>query len=37
MQAEGIACYQTFIQALLDVTDNLQEGAIIPPADVVSS
>ena len=35
LQAEGIACYQIFIQALLDITDNLQEGKIIPPADVV--
>lgn len=35
LQAEGIACYQIFIQALLDITDNLQEGEIIPPTDVV--
>ncbi len=33
--AEGIASYQTFISALLDVTDNLSEGAIIPPENVV--
>ena len=33
--AEGIACYQTFISALLDVTDNLVEGAIVPPKAVV--
>lgn len=32
--AEGIACYKTFISALLDVTDNLVTGQIIPPADV---
>ncbi|MEC8444151.1 MAG: NAD-glutamate dehydrogenase [Pseudomonadota bacterium] len=33
--AEGVACYQTFISALLDVTDNLIEGEIIPPESVV--
>ncbi|MEU0933067.1 NAD-glutamate dehydrogenase [Embleya sp. NPDC005971] len=33
--AEGIACYRTFIGALLDITDNLVDGAVVPPADVV--
>ncbi|MFL0805855.1 MAG: NAD-glutamate dehydrogenase [Oceanobacter sp.] len=33
--AEGIGCYQTFISALLDVTDNLAEGQVVPPAGVV--
>ncbi|MDZ3822359.1 MAG: NAD-glutamate dehydrogenase [Pseudoxanthomonas sp.] len=33
--AEGIACYQTFINGLLDVTDNLVDGRTVPPADVV--
>ncbi|GAA0948731.1 NAD-glutamate dehydrogenase [Nonomuraea longicatena] len=33
--AEGIACYRTFISGLLDVTDNLVDGAIVPPPDVV--
>ncbi|WP_297530582.1 NAD-glutamate dehydrogenase [Thalassolituus sp.] len=33
--AEGVACYQTFISALLDVTDNLIEGEIVPPESVV--
>jgi glutamate dehydrogenase len=33
--AEGIACYTTFITALLDVTDNLVDGEVVPPADVV--
>ncbi len=33
--AEGIACYRTFISALLDVTDNLVGGAVVPPVDVV--
>ncbi|MBB5189328.1 glutamate dehydrogenase [Silvimonas terrae] len=34
-QAEGVACYQLFINALLDLTDNLVEGVIVPPAQVV--
>lgn len=33
--AEGIACYQMFIGALLDVTDNLVNGAVVPPERVV--
>ena len=32
---EGIACYQTFLRGLLDVTDNRQGGAIVGPPDVV--
>ncbi len=32
--AEGIASYKTFISALLDVTDNLVNGQVVPPADV---
>jgi glutamate dehydrogenase len=32
---EGIACYQTFIRGLLDVTDNREGDAIVPPKDVV--
>ncbi|SLN15900.1 NAD-glutamate dehydrogenase [Oceanibacterium hippocampi] len=32
---EGIACYKIFISALLDITDNLSGGAVVPPADVV--
>ncbi len=32
---EGVACYQTFLRGLLDVTDNLVKGAIVPPIDVV--
>ncbi|WP_439816928.1 NAD-glutamate dehydrogenase [Zavarzinia sp. CC-PAN008] len=35
IQAEAIACYQTFIRALLDITDNLgPDGAVIPPRQV---
>ena len=33
--AEGIVCYQMFIGALLDVTDNLVNGAIVPPERVI--
>ncbi len=32
---EGIACYKIFIRGLLDVTDNLIEGELIPPVNVV--
>ena len=32
---EGVACYQIFIRALLDVTDNLQDGEVIHPEQVV--
>ncbi|PSL16291.1 glutamate dehydrogenase (NAD) [Marinobacterium halophilum] len=35
MQAEGIACYRIFISALLDITDNLESGSLVPPVDVV--
>ncbi|QZA79855.1 NAD-glutamate dehydrogenase [Deefgea piscis] len=33
--ASGVACYQTFIRGLLDLTDNFINGQIIPPADVL--
>jgi glutamate dehydrogenase len=33
--AEGIACYRTFISGLLDITDNLVDGASVPPHKVV--
>ena len=35
VQAEGIACYQTLIRGLLDITDNYAGDGIRPPADVV--
>ncbi|AXI83354.1 NAD-glutamate dehydrogenase [Xylella taiwanensis] len=35
IQAEGIACYTLFIQCLLDMTDNMIGGKIVPPAQVV--
>ncbi|MEU6539310.1 NAD-glutamate dehydrogenase [Streptomyces sp. NPDC047000] len=33
--AEGVACYRTFISALLDITDNMAGGEVVPPTDVV--
>ncbi len=35
VQAEGIACYQTLIRGLLDLTDNYTKEGITPPANVV--
>ncbi|MEV0727221.1 NAD-glutamate dehydrogenase [Polymorphospora sp. NPDC050346] len=32
---EAVACYKLFISALLDVTDNIVSGEIVPPAEVV--
>ena len=34
-QAEVIACYQTFIRGLLDITDNIVDDEIIAPVRVV--
>ncbi|MEV4436445.1 NAD-glutamate dehydrogenase [Streptomyces sp. NPDC049585] len=33
--AEGIASYKTFISGLLDITDNMVAGEVVPPKDVV--
>ncbi|MFZ9986638.1 MAG: NAD-glutamate dehydrogenase [Candidatus Nanopelagicales bacterium] len=33
--AEGRAAYSTFIRGMLDVTDNLVDGVVVPPPDVV--
>ena len=33
--AEGVACYRTFIRGLLDITDNIVDGAVVPPEQVV--
>ena len=33
--AEGVACYKRFINGLLDITDNLVNDKIVPPAGVV--
>jgi len=32
---EGIACYQTFLRGMLDVTDNLVDGKIVSPEGVL--
>ncbi len=33
--AEGVACYQTMMRGLLDITDNLKSGRIEAPENVV--
>jgi glutamate dehydrogenase len=33
-QQEVLGCYRTFIAAMLDVTDNLEDGHVVPPAGV---
>ena len=33
-QAEVLACYRMFISAMLDVTDNLESGQVVPPERV---
>ncbi len=35
LREEGVACYKTFIRGLLDITDNLDEGKVVPPDNVV--
>ncbi len=35
MQDEGVACYRIFVGSLLDVTDNLRDGEVIPPQSLV--
>ncbi|MDQ8039701.1 MAG: NAD-glutamate dehydrogenase, partial [Rickettsiella sp.] len=32
---EVVSCYQIFMRGLLDLTDNLQNGVLIPPCNVV--
>ncbi len=34
-QAEGVACYRLFIEALLSLTDDIVGGKVVPPAGVV--
>ncbi|HEX3616989.1 MAG TPA: NAD-glutamate dehydrogenase [Solirubrobacteraceae bacterium] len=33
--AEGIECYKIFLRGLLDVTDNIIDGNVVAPADVI--
>ncbi|MDQ5848589.1 MAG: NAD-glutamate dehydrogenase, partial [Pseudomonadota bacterium] len=35
LMKEGIACYQTFLRGMLDITDNLVDGKVVPPKDVL--
>jgi len=35
LRAEVEACYRLFIDALLDITDNLVDGKVVPPSQVV--
>jgi len=35
IRQEVTGCYQTFIRGLLDLTDNIEDDQIVPPADLV--
>ena len=35
LQREGIACYKAFLSGMLDITDNIVEGEVVPPKRVV--
>ena len=35
LAGEVVACYRTFIRGLLDLTDNVVDGRVTPPPDVV--
>ena len=35
IQREGTECYRIFIRGLLDITDNVRDGKVVPPAEVV--
>jgi glutamate dehydrogenase len=32
---QGIECYKTFLSGMLDITDNISAGKVVPPKDVV--
>lgn len=34
-QAEGVTCYKIFLSGLLDITDNIIKGQVVPPTRVV--
>jgi glutamate dehydrogenase len=34
-QAEVLACYKTFIAAMLDITDNIVAGQVVPPPEII--
>jgi glutamate dehydrogenase len=35
LREEGIACYRSFLHGLLDLTDNISDGKVVPPERVV--
>ena len=35
LMKEGVACYQNFRRGLLDITDNLVDGKVVPPKGVL--
>jgi glutamate dehydrogenase len=35
LMKEGVACYRTFLRGLLDLTDNIVGGKVVPPREVV--
>jgi glutamate dehydrogenase len=35
LQAEAVDCYRTFLSGMLDITDNIVEGQVVPPDNVV--
>ncbi len=35
LQAEAIDCYKTFLSGMLDITDNIVEGEVVPPDNMV--
>lgn len=35
IQKEGIACYQTFIRGMLDITDNIVDGEVVAPENTM--
>jgi glutamate dehydrogenase len=35
LMQNGIECYKTFVRGLLDITDNVIDGAVVTPTDVV--
>jgi glutamate dehydrogenase len=35
LMAEVVECYRTLMRGMLDLTDNIRQGKIVPPVDVV--
>lgn len=34
LRREGVFCYETLVRGLLDVTDNIVDGSVVPPPNV---